>query len=265
MLAIANNERAARIQSYARGVCDAYQNVFTAPSRRFPDGSLLLSRFERAIQTTLSNANQAFTAVDEIHNEVCVAGALLADPVVVRLRYEPELLRTLKSIDLVADRQDGTLLFVDVKTIHPVPTDRWDQYERAMEEGWLGNVNYDLQKHAGGGELWHDAFASRSRMLEYTLELEQKIAEANLAPSTSQFVLALCGTGFEWGEDELEDFASFYRTGKHRSDDTFGATERKYLEEKALTLSRTITGFACLHRSRGATAPTLLSLFKTAG
>ena len=45
-------------------------------------------------------------------------------------------------------------------------------------------------------------------MLEYSLELEQKIAGAGLATGDTICVLALCGDGFHWHRDQLEDFVA---------------------------------------------------------
>jgi hypothetical protein len=122
--------------------------------------------------------------VDEAHNELCVASAILANekPHTARLEYEPPLQDCKKSIDFRATAEDGSLNYVDVKTIKPLSKDRWDQYEKAREEKWLPeNVHVILEKEWLGGEMWHSMFAARGRMLEYALELEAKIAEATLS------------------------------------------------------------------------------------
>jgi hypothetical protein len=85
-------------------------------------------------------------------------------------------------------------------------------------------------------------------MLEYALELESKIAEGKLAGGNTLFVLAFCGDGFRWQQDGLEDFVSFYYSGVHRGDDTFSKVELKYMEDKRITLNRTISQFAYMKR-----------------
>lgn len=94
-------------------------------------------------------------------------------------------------------------------------------------------------------------FAARGRMMEYTLELENKIATANLTAPKTAVILMLCGEGFYWHEDELEDFVSFYRSGTHRADDPFAKMEAHEMSEKGITFQRSITRFACMNRPQG--------------
>ena len=58
-------------------------------------------------------------------------------------------------------------------------------------------------------------------MLEYSLELEQKIAVAGLAAGNVIPVLALCGDGFRWHQESARSFLAFYSTGAYRGDDSF--------------------------------------------
>jgi hypothetical protein len=195
-----------------------------------------------------------FSAVDEAHNELCIAAAILRNPnpEFSVLEYEPLLDRCSKSIDFRAKTTDDLTLFVDVKTIKPMSKDRWEQYEKALEEGWLpNNVKLLLSREWLGGELWHNTFAARSRFLDYALELEQKIADCKLQAEKTFFVLFFCGEGFYWYEDELQDFVSFYFSGTHRSDDPFSKAETRYMEEKRLSIGRTISRFACMRRPQG--------------
>jgi hypothetical protein len=176
-----------------------------------------------------------FRAVDEAHNELCIASALLdnANPQFTCLKYEPILPDCAKSIDFCATTDAGLIVYVDVKAIKPQAKDRWEQFERALAEGWFPpNVSVLLSKDGLGGELWHNMFAARSRMLEYSLELEQEIAEGHLAGNNSLFVVALCGEGFCWHEDELEDFISYYYSGTHRADDPFANAETRYVQSQ---------------------------------
>lgn len=247
-------EDIAWVKAYEKEVCDVFADIFGGAKDRFKDGDRLLKRFSATIEELLKNGRGLFRAVDEAHNELCVAAAILqnGNPKFQTLEYEPALGGCPKSIDFRAKDADGLTLFVDVKTIKPVAKDRWEQFERACKEGWLpDNVKLLFSKEWLGGELWHNTFAARGRMLEYALELEQKIAECKLQAENTFFVLMLCGEGFYWHEDELEDFVAFYFTGTHRSDDPFAKAEVQYMGEKRLQLAKTISRFACMRRPQG--------------
>jgi len=242
------------LKSYSAEVEATYSKRFKAESSRFQDGERLIERFTQAVAQVLATDRTAFRAVDEAHNELCIAYALLqgSKPRFSSVCYEPRLDHCPKSIDFRAEVDEEKTVFIDVKTIKPQDKDRWDQYEKALKEGWFPkNVKVLLSKDWLGGDLWHYQFASRSRMLEYTLELEQKISECKLASEKTRFVLALCGDGFHWHEDQLEDFVQFYFTGQHRPDDALGNAEARSLTEKGITLSRSIWLFACMNRQQG--------------
>lgn len=172
------------LNGYAAEVCDAFRAEFRAAEVRFTGWQPLLLRFTEAVDCVLHSGRRYFSAVDEAHNELCVASAILGNPNprIARLEYEPPLPGCAKSIDFGATAEDGVIVYVDVKTIKPVAKDRWDQYERAHQEQWLpANVRVALSRDWLGGEIWHSMFTARGRMLEYALELEGKIAEAKLA------------------------------------------------------------------------------------
>jgi len=242
------------VKSYASEVCLTYQAIFDDAKDRFHHGPQLIDRFQKAIDDVLTHGRGSFRAVDEAHNELCIASAILADvkPGVRRLTYEPALPNCDKTIDFRAELTNGLIVFVDVKTIKPLPVDRWDQFERAVQEGWFPeNMSVILSKEWLGGEFWHYMFAARSRMLEYTLELEEKITLSKLKDPTTLFTLAFCGDGFRWHEDELEDFVSFYSSGVHRSDDTFALAEMRHIKDKGIVLTKEISRFACMLRPQG--------------
>jgi len=242
------------LKVYSAEVSDLFRAKFKCAGKRFKDSERLINRFTNAVEMVFINGRTAFRAVDEAHNELCITSALLSNsnPEFTHLDYEPILTGCTKSIDFRAMTNDGLTVYVDVKTINPQHKDRWRQFETALKEGWLpNNVNVMLSKQWLGGEFWHSMFAARSRMLEYSLELEQKILDGMLESENTFFVLALCGEGFNWHEDELEDFVSFYYTGFHRSDDPFSKAEDKYIEDKKITIGKSITRFACMRRSQG--------------
>lgn len=220
---------------------------------RFAGGNALMNRFSLAIREVVAQGRNQFSAVDEAHNEMCVADAVLSDSTTreATLLYEPPLPNTKKTIDFVLREANGRVTLIDVKTIKPQSRDRWDQYVRAIKENWLpSNVQFILQQGWQGGELWHIAFASRSRFLEYALEFEEKLASASYDDARHQ-ILMLCGEGFYWHQDELEDFIEYYRTGVHREDDPFALAEARHIQENKLALLRSISSFGCLDRRQG--------------
>ena len=199
----------------------------------------------------LANERTLVSGVNEAHNELCVASQLLAnsEPRFTLLEYEPALAGCAKSIDFRATTVDGLTLYIDVKTIRPKPKDRWPQFETARDTAWFPENVHVIFAEAGlGGELWHNMFTARSRMLEHALGLEAKIRDCNLPADKTRFTLCLCGEGFHWHQDLLEDFAAFYWTGSHRDDDPFSKAETKHDFDKGITLDRTITRFACMRR-----------------
>jgi hypothetical protein len=239
------------VKAHAAEVTQTFGGEFATASDRFTQGQVLLDRFGRAIDSVLKNGRGHFRAVDEAHNEMCIASALLGNTRLrfARLEYEPPLPGCVRTIDFRATAEDGLIAYIDVKTIKPQPADRWDQFEKAMKEDWIAdNVQVAISAEWLGGEIWHAWFAARSRMLEYTLEMEQKITEGSLAAEKVLFILALCGDGFHWHEDGLEDFVSFYCNGIHRADDAFSKVELRYISERKKTLDRTISRFAYMKR-----------------
>jgi hypothetical protein len=246
------------VKDYAAEVQKTFGQAFDAASDRFSGGKVLLDRFDAAVESVLTHGRGHFSAVDETHNELCVASALLANTILRfnRLEYEPPLPGCPTTIDFRATADNGQIAHVDVKTIKPEDTDRWEQFERAKSEGWFpDNIVVGISEEWLGGEIWHAWFAARARMLEYALELEQKIADAGLAVDNVTATLALCGDGFRWHLTELEDFMAFYSTGVYRADDTFSLVEQKYMKDKNISLRRTISRFAYFQRRQGEIHP----------
>lgn len=251
-------EDIAWVKDYASEVQKTFGQDFDTAADRFKEGKTLVDRFSAAIELVLKNGRGHFRAADEAHNELCVASALIANTKqrFIQLEYEPPLLGCSKTIDFRATADDGQIAYVDVKTIKPEDTDRWEQFEQANAEGWLpNNVIVGLSQQWLGGEIWHAWFAARARMLEYALELEEKIAAAGLAANNVIPVLALCGDGVRWHQDQLEDFVAFYSTGIYRGDDPFAQVERKYMTDKNISLKRTISRFAHFERKQGEMRP----------
>ena len=246
------------LHSYEASTLAYFRPRFAASAPRFTASEALFTRFSAAILDVIGQGRSLFRAVDEAHNELCVADCLLSDPSVKdsTVLYEPTLPNTRKTIDFCLRDAEGLLTLIDVKTIKPQPLDRWDQYERAMREGWLPkNIEFIVEQEGQGGELWHTAFASRARFLEYTLEFEQKLASAAYGAVAPRRILMFCGEGFYWHQDELEDFVAYYRNGVHRGDDLFALVESRHVLEKQVDLQRSISSFGCLSRRHGDVQP----------
>jgi hypothetical protein len=57
----------------------------------------------------------------------------------------------------------------------------------------------------------------------------------------------------EWHRSELEDFADFCRTGKHRQDDAFAAMEAEALRDCSKLLQRNVAAIDFLKRPMDST------------
>lgn len=245
------NDDASWVNDYAAKVLNAFNAEFKTARDRFRGSKKVLRRFTSAVDAVRTNGWSKFHAVDSAHNELCIASSILAstDPVFTRLEYEPLLTGCAKSIDFRGTIDEGTV-YVDVKTIQPSPTDRWDQFVKfkSPPSRFPDRVVVLLEEEWLGGELWHNMYKSRERMLEHTLGLEKKISDGNLAATDTFLVLALCGHEFHWDQSDLEDFVSFYYTGFHRPDDALSTAEAKYVEDNHLSFAKMISRFACMFR-----------------
>ncbi len=225
-------------------------------SARFQGYERLLQRFRDAMRSANQRGDSSsLSNVYPAHNELVIAQRLLdIETPRLTLEYEP-VVADGKSVDFRATGDTGEIFYVDVKTISPTDRDRWDQYQRASDEGLFPeNARLTLTKNRLGGELWHDLFASRSRMLEYALEFEAKIREGNLVKDRTYFVLALCGDGFAWRQSLLEDFISCYRSGSRQVGDPFAKMEADFIAQQQIVVERTITHFAHLERPKLSTS-----------
>ncbi len=241
------------LKSHFDTVEATYSQRFKAEKRRFKDWKRLVKRYTQAVTHVLEHRT-TLSAVDEAHNELSIAYALLqhSNQRFSSICYEPRLPHCAKSIDFRAVVAEEETVFIDVKTIKPKDKDRWEQYEKVQKKKLVPeNVEFILQEDWCGGKLWHNRFSSRSSMLKYALELEGKIRECKLSSEKTLFVLMFCGEGFYWREDQLEDFVEFYTTGRNRQDDRLRNMEVHHIAEKQIVLSQEISGFACMIREQG--------------
>lgn len=126
-----------QVESYRTQVTTTFGEIIAAETDRFPDGQRLLRRFNDAVDHAVTGS--PLRMMSEAHNELCIARALLMNrtPRVSTLAYEPTLAGSAKSIDFCGISAKGLTAFVDVKTIIPEPKDRWEQFEKAIEEEHL--------------------------------------------------------------------------------------------------------------------------------
>jgi hypothetical protein len=226
---------------------------------KFGRRDYLLRRFTDACQSISERGWSQWYAIETALNELSVAIAILesSDIGIASLYYEPQTEEDKRTIDFVVVDSDERNWFVDVKTIVPQRRDRWAQFERASNEQWLTRgTEIIISPQEQGGEIWHGLVAARSRMLEYTLEFEKKLQAGYPDFDAARAILMFCGNGFDWREDWLEDFVSFYTSGVHRPDDPFGNMEQHHIQTEKLVLPRRVKRFGYLQRVGCALVPT---------
>lgn len=199
-----------------------------------------------------------FLPVYERINELAAAHVLLADATLndASIAYETPIAADGSLIDFTASWPGGRTLYVEVKTVHPRTKDTeasWANFEKRSAHH-PEQVNYIVHKELMGGQLYGDAFSARSNFLNYSRQFEDRLAAAH-AVRPGEGVLLVCGTGFRWHRDELEDFADFYRLGVHREDDPFATMEAHTLAQGSIELKRNIRDFGYIKRPMDHVAP----------
>lgn len=222
--------------------------------QRFANHHVLVQRYEE-VKVAWNNHHAAVSTINEIVNEICVACEFMSSPECVSLTYEQPLADTERTIDFLVTTTEDRSIFFDVKTVRPDERDAWARYN-GLREHFTPGADLVLNPNMMGGELAHYAIAARERFLEHTLALEEKIRTI-VNPGDFSFALVFCGDGFRWHESELEDFADFYRTGRHRPDDHFGNVESHYMNERGLAFRGTIDSFCYMKRPLPASRRTL--------
>ncbi|MBW8003454.1 MAG: hypothetical protein FVQ80_15810 [Planctomycetes bacterium] len=226
---------------------------------RFPSFERLLARFdeiaERFAGTGLENLSQFI----EIHNELCVAVVILEDKSEFpceRLDYEPPIEACSKLIDFRAEYSSSPPKWLEVKTIHPTRQDDWNRYKAHIQSNRFPcNAQLIFDEEWMGGELYHFAYAARTKILEYTIETEEKIERCLGSDKKAIAFLVLFSNGFHWSISELEDFVYFYRSGSHFEGDHFRKMEDYYLSERSITLKRNIDHFTFIKRPEASIRP----------
>ena len=103
-------------------------------------------------------------------------------------------------------------------------------------------INRDFCGAAIGGQKLN----ARWTFVQRTIEVEVKAALLTVE-ERGPVRLLFCSAG-EWREDDLEDFADFYRTGNFREDDWAQNAVARYMAERGLSFTRVLSGFCYLER-----------------
>ncbi|MDA0999710.1 MAG: hypothetical protein O2807_04210 [bacterium] len=241
----------ARVNSFLKTVDSELVPQIEASGDRLTRNNRLLNKYRSERDAWHNRRVSHVRGITEAVNELCFADLILKDKKVEAAEYEPPIRGTNRTIDfLVLPAGSDGRIYYDIKTVHPEEEDGWERYERAKtEKRFTPGTELILDPEWEGGEIAHDLFAAREKFLEYTQEFETKIQLVE-NPEECRFGMVFCGDGSQWYRDNLEDFADFYFTGRHRSDDEFGAMEAHYLTNKGITLDRTINGFSYLQRAK---------------
>ena len=221
---------------------------------RFSDSERFIARYHDAVSGVLKQGAQKLRAFHEAHNELCTATAILDDksePKVTQLQYEPRIDSCGKRFDFRVALSEGPIRYIEVKTIHPTTQDDWKKYQAALNNQRFPKDTYlILENEWLGGELYHNAYASRTKMLDYALDLEEKIEACLINVSEKLTFLTLFTNGFHWHLDELEDFIFFYLNGVHFPGDPFANMEEFVVKEKKIIFRKSIDHFAFFRRPK---------------
>jgi|HubBroStandDraft_6_1064221.scaffolds.fasta_scaffold554835_1 hypothetical protein len=226
-----------------------YKDIVVGANSRITRGQRLWDLFEQAVKVCSVDAKSGDRQLGERINELAVAKSLAEDKGLQgTITYEPELLPDGRKIDFVADRGHDNA-YIEVKTVHPDIADTEVAWENYLKRRKLHPPNADFvtKKDWMGGRIYGNTFASRSRFLDYTLDFETRLAEAKKIRS-GPALLVFCGNGVRWRRSDLEDFADFYHSGKHRQDDPFRLMEDHHIESEKLEILRNVDNFGCITR-----------------
>ena len=238
------------LDEFLNEVIAEYREMLIGPNSRITRGTALWNQFEPAAAVCRSSFGKNDNRLIECVNEMAVASVLVEDPTLktFEIEYEPSILPDGRRIDFVVDRGRDNV-YVEVKTVRPktmATNAAYEKYEN-RRNFHPKNVHYIVNSEAVGGSIYGDSFTSRARFLEYSLAFEERLATAKPA-KPGPGILIFCGNGFAWHRSELEDWADFYHSGKHRADDPFSNMELHHLKTNEIILQRNIDHFAFLKR-----------------
>ena len=149
------------IRAYESAVLSNFEKEFGAAKDRFKSGEQLFSKFKESVNLLMKEGRQSITKVDAFHNELCIAGRLLVNSkpgyFFSALDYEPRVTNSGKSIDFRATADNGDTVYIDVKTLQPYRTDRWDRSKfkkticsRTMSLWFFPRAGWEVNYGMGG-------------------------------------------------------------------------------------------------------------------
>lgn len=244
------------VKQHIAAVNAYYAPIIMGTNSRLDGGTKLWRQFTDSV-ASYTSGKVGFGTVYERINEMAIADILLADQSLQAcwIRYEPPITADGRRIDFVVPNAGGSTLYIEVKTVRPTQGDteqNWQRYEKRRQLH-TANTHYIVEREYLGAEIYAGSFSSRSKFMEYTRDFEPRLADASRV-QPRRGVLAFCGTEIEWDRSELEDFADFYRNGRHRQDDPFAAMEAASLRTVDEPLRRNIAAFCFLKRPMDSTA-----------
>ena len=247
----------AEIETHIADVDAFYRPIIRDAHLRLSGGSQLLSSFEQSVDAYRKIGRRQVSGIIERVNELTVAHKLLTDPRLAsaQIAYEPQIVPGPK-FDFVVSAPGKPTLYIEVKTVSPQPTNDATSWQKATYRRRLitpGTV-FIVDEKAFGAEIFGNDFAARSSIMKYALQTETKLA-AHLEFEPGRGALVICGNGVSWEPDLLEDFADYYRHGRHRADDPFTAMEQA-VEANSPKLRRSLEGFGLMIRAQNALVPT---------
>jgi hypothetical protein len=245
------------IEAHIAAIEGDYREIISGPGARIEGGSRLWSQFQDAVAAWRAKPSpKRVLAIIERVNELVVARILMKDASIVKLEYEPRQLHDERRIDFRLGLDVGQTGHAEVKTVQPQTNDSDDNWEKYVErrQRFTPNADFFVQKEWLGAQLFGRSFSARAAFMHYALEFEERL-DAIQASSPGAGCLIFCGNGIDWHPSELEDFADFYRTGKHRPDDPFAAMEAHHMQENNITLRKNIHSFGCLTRGHSDIQP----------
>lgn len=236
------------IEQYIAKVKIYYEPLITGGKARLEGGAKLWRQFTDAAANYRKRGSAGHAALYERGNELAVAHVLLTRPAFSNhgIAYEPQMAVDNRRIDFVLRDFDYGNLYVEVKTVRPTAEDtetNWQRYEQNRRHH-TENVDLHVEKGLLGAQISRNSFSARSKFMEYARAFESRLDEATEV-ERGRGLLVFCGTGYEWERSRLEDFADFYRTGRHRRDDLYAAMEA----QDCLPLRRNIKAFGLMKRS----------------
>lgn len=247
------------IQSFINASINDLVKVVELNHEKFPSWEKLISLYNDSIDKLFSEGTTALNRFQEMYNELCTAVLILEDTTISKercLEYEPKIAKGKPRFDFKITVPDEPIRWIEVKTVHPDTQDDWNQFQKAVRNNrFPQNTEMILHKDWLGGELFHNAYSSRKKMIDNALVMEKKIEACLNKSETDITFLVLFSDGLQWHIDRLEDFIHYYRTGFHFPGDPFSKMEKFFYETEGICFKKTINHFAYIRRQKAENRP----------